>query len=104
MKSVLICGLMAGALMMSTSAMADLAMAKKEGCTACHSVDKKLVGPSYRDVAKKYAGDKGAQAKLEEKVRKGGSGVWGAIPMTPHPNIKEADLKSLVKWILAGAK
>ena len=72
----------------------------KYNCQACHSVDKKLVGPSYKEVAAKYAGDTAATAKLEQKVKNGGSGAWGAIPMPPN-NVPDADLKTLVEWILA---
>ena len=72
----------------------------KYNCQACHTVDKKLVGPGYKEVAAKYAGDKAAPAKLAEKVKKGGGGVWGAIPMPPN-NVPDADLKTLVEWILA---
>ena len=104
MKSVLICALLAGAAMVSTSAMANLELAKKNNCTACHAVDKKVVGPAFRDVAKKYAGDKTAEAKLIDKVKKGGSGVWGAVPMPPNAQVKDDDIKTLVKWVLAGAK
>ena len=75
-------------------------LALKYNCQACHAVDKKLVGPSLKDVAAKYAGDKGALAKLEKKVKAGGSGVWGAIPMPPN-NVPDADLKTLVEWILS---
>ncbi|MBL8528456.1 MAG: c-type cytochrome [Burkholderiales bacterium] len=82
-------------------AAATAAMAKA-GCNACHAVDKKMVGPSYADVAKKYKGDAKAVATLSEKVRKGGSGNWGQIPMPPNTpeKISDADLKSLVEWIL----
>lgn len=79
-------------------------LATKNACLACHAVDKKLVGPSYQDVAKKYAGDPTAEAKLVEKVKKGGSGVWGSIPMPPNVAVKDEDIKTLVKWILDGAK
>src|SRR5262245_66476586 len=72
----------------------------KYNCQACHTVDKKLVGPTYKEVAAKYAGDSAALAKLEQKVKSGGSGVWGAIPMPPN-NVPDADLKTLVEWILA---
>lgn len=72
----------------------------KYNCQACHSVDKKLVGPAYKDVAAKYAGDTAAPGKLEQKIKNGGSGVWGAIPMPPN-NVPDADLKTLVEWILA---
>jgi cytochrome c len=76
------------------------ALAAKYNCTACHAVDKKIVGPSYKEVAAKYAGESGAAAKLQQKVKNGGSGVWGAIPMPPN-NVPDADLKAMVEWILA---
>jgi cytochrome c len=79
----------------------ELALAQKSACTACHAVDKKLVGPAYKDVAAKYKGDPSAQAKLEEKVKKGGSGVWGQVPMPPNSNVKDEDVKTLVKWVLS---
>lgn len=75
-------------------------LAAQYNCQACHAVDKKIVGPSYHEVAKKYAGNKSAAEKLEHKVKNGGSGVWGAIPMPPN-NVPDADLKTLVEWILA---
>lgn len=78
---------------------ADEALAKKYNCLACHQIDKKSVGPSYKDVAAKYKGQNVA-AKLEEKVKKGGSGVWGAIPMPPNTAVPDADIKKLVDWIL----
>ncbi|HXZ93964.1 MAG TPA: c-type cytochrome [Burkholderiales bacterium] len=82
-------------------AKADEAMAKKDNCLACHAVDHKVVGPAYKDVAKKYAGQKDAEAKLIEKVKKGGSGVWGNIPMPPNSAVPDADIKKLVEWILS---
>ena len=84
----------------ATSDAAATQLLTKYNCQACHSVDKKLVGPSYKEVAAKYAGDPGASAKLEQKVKNGGSGAWGAIPMPPN-NVPDADLKTLVEWILA---
>jgi cytochrome c len=84
----------------SVAATDGAALAAKYNCTACHTADKKLVGPSYKEVAAKYAGDAGAPAKLEQKVKNGGSGVWGAIPMPPN-SVPDADLKALVEWILA---
>ena len=81
------------------AALADEALAKKHNCLACHQVDKKSVGPSYQDVAKKYKGQNVA-AKLEEKVKKGGSGVWGPVPMPPTVATPDADVKALVDWIL----
>ena len=106
MKSIIVSALAATALVASVPALASagLDLAKKSNCLACHAVDHKVVGPAYRDVAKKYAGDKGAEAKLVEKVKKGGSGVWGAIPMPPNSQVSDANIKTLVKWILAGAK
>ena len=101
-------GIAAAALMLAgtasaagVDATAAQALAQKSACLACHSVDKKMVGPAYKDVAKKYKGDKTAEAKLIEKVKKGGSGVWGAIPMPPNATVKDEDIKTLVKWILA---
>ncbi len=75
-------------------------LAQKYNCLACHAEDKKLVGPAYKEVAKKYKGDAGAEAKLIGKVKAGGSGVWGAIPMPPN-NVPDADIKTLVEWILS---
>ena len=94
--------LLAGAgLLIAGQASADEALAKAKNCMSCHAVDKKIVGPSYKDVAKKYAGNAGAAATLEAKVKKGGSGVWGTIPMPPNPAVADADIKKLVAWVLA---
>ena len=83
-------------------AAANEELAKKSACTACHAVDKKIVGPSFKEVAAKYRSDKGAEAKLVEKVKKGGVGVWGQVPMPPNsPQVKDADIATLVKWILS---
>jgi len=76
-------------------------LAKKHNCFACHATDKKVVGPAYKDVAAKYRGDKAAEAKLIDKVKKGGTGVWGQIPMPPNAAVPDADVKKLVDWILA---
>jgi cytochrome c len=83
-----------------TPAMADEALAKAKNCMACHAVANKLVGPAYKDVAKKYAGDKTAVDKLAAKIIKGGSGVWGAVPMPANPQVSEADAKKLAAWVL----
>ena len=88
-------------LAVAAPAMADQALATSKNCMACHAVDKKLVGPSYKDVAAKYAGQKDAVDKLAVKIIKGGSGVWGPVPMPPHPAISDADLKTMVDWVLA---
>ena len=82
-------------------AAANEELAKKSACTACHAIDKKLVGPAYKEVAAKYAADKTAEAKLVEKVKKGGVGVWGQVPMPPNAAVKDEDAKTLVKWILS---
>ena len=82
-------------------AQANEALAKKYMCMTCHALDKKLVGPSYHDVAAKYKGDKAAEASLVAKVKKGGSGVWGQIPMPPNDKIPDADLQAMVKWVLS---
>lgn len=81
-------------------AMADLALAKSKNCMACHAVDKKLVGPSYKAVAAKYAGQAGAVDKLAEKIIKGGGGVWGPVPMPANAQVNAADAKKLSAWIM----
>ena len=86
---------------MSGAAMADQALAAAKNCMACHAVDKKLVGPSYKDVAKKYAGQKDAVDKLATKITKGGSGAWGAIPRPANPQVNDADAKKLAGWVLS---
>ncbi len=88
------------ALMISGSALASADLAKAKNCMACHSVDNKVVGPAYKEVAKKYAGDKTAEAKLAQKIIKGGTGTWGAIPMPPN-QVSEAEAKTLAKWVLS---
>ena len=89
------------AVSVAAPALADQALATSKNCMACHAVDKKLVGPSYKDVAKKYTGQKDAADKLAAKIMKGGSGVWGAIPMPANPQVNEADAKKLAAWVLA---
>ncbi len=91
---------MAGAALSSAS-YANQELATNNACLACHAVDKKVVGPSFKEIAQKYAGDPAAEAMLIEKVKKGGVGVWGSMPMPPNPGIKEADIKTLVQWILS---
>ena len=82
-------------------AFASQQLAKDKNCLACHAVDKKLVGPSYKDIAAKYKGDKNAQATLVKKVREGGVGVFGQIPMPANPQVNEQEAQTLVKWILS---
>ena len=94
--------LMAAALgVLAAPAIADEALAKSKNCLACHAADKKLVGPAYKEIAKKYAGDAGAVDKLASKIVKGGSGVWGAIPMPANPQVSDAEAKKLAAWVLA---
>ena len=99
MKRVLLT--LVAAVAVAAPAMADEALAKSKNCMACHAVDKKVVGPAYKDVAKKYAGQKDAVDKLAAKVIKGGSGVWGPVPMPANAQVNDADAKKLVAWILA---
>ena len=94
----------ATAFVVSTPALADMALATTKNCMACHAVDKKLVGPSYKDIATKYAGQADAVDKLSGKVIKGGSGAWGPVPMPANAQINEADAKKLITWIMAGSK
>ena len=82
-------------------AFADEALAKAKNCMACHAIDKKVVGPSYKDVAKKYAGNAKAAEMLSAKVIKGGAGVWGPVPMPANAQVNDAESKKLVAWILA---
>lgn len=93
--------IMAAMATIAAPAIADEALAKSKNCMACHAVDKKLVGPSYKDVAKKYAGDAKAVDMLASKIIKGGSGVWGAIPMPANTQVSEADSKKLAAWVLS---
>lgn len=82
-------------------AFADQALATAKNCMACHAVDKKVVGPAYKDVAKKYAGDAKAADALASKIVKGGTGVWGSIPMPANPQVSEAEAKKLAAWVLS---
>lgn len=90
--------------MLATGAWANAALAQKSGCLACHAVDRKLVGPAYQDVAKKYAGQADAQAHLVQSIKAGGSGKWGPVPMPPQAALSDADAKALAAWVLGGAK
>ena len=99
MKALIVLGIaMSAAIAAPAFANADLA--KQKNCLACHAADKKLIGPSYKDVAAKYAGQKDASDKLAQKIIKGGSGVWGAVPMPANPQVNEADAKALATWIM----
>jgi cytochrome c len=97
--SWLLCGVLAAGA--SNAALANADLAKAKNCMACHSVQNKVVGPAFKDVAAKYAGQKGAEDKLVQKVLKGGGGVWGTVPMPPNTQVSEAEARTLVKWILS---
>ncbi len=99
MKRALI--VFASTLIVATPSMADEALAKANNCMACHAVDKKLVGPAYKDVAKKHGNDASKADMLAAKIIKGGSGVYGAIPMPANPKVSEADAKKLATWVLS---
>ena len=90
-----------GMLTIGAPALANADLAKQKNCLACHATDKKLVGPAYKDIAAKYKADKNAQATLVKKVREGGVGVWGQIPMPANPQVNEQEAQALVKWVLS---
>ena len=98
--SLLVQLMVAAATSVAAPVFADQALATSKNCMACHAVDKKLVGPSYKDVAAKYAGDKTAVDKLASKIMKGGSGVWGAVPMPANAQVNEAEAKKLAAWVM----
>jgi cytochrome c len=102
MKSLIALSVAIGAAFASP-AFANADLAKNKNCMACHAVDKKVIGPAYKDVAAKYAGQKDAADKLAQKIVKGGSGVWGAVPMPANPQVTEAEAKTLAAWVM-GAK
>ena len=89
------------ALAVAGPALADQALATAKNCMACHAIDKKLVGPAYKDVAAKYAGQAGAADKLAAKIQKGGAGVWGPVPMPANTQVNEAEAKKLAAWVLS---
>ena len=95
--------LFASALMIfaTQNVVADEALAKSSNCLACHTVDNKIIGPAFKDIAAKYKGDDGAIATLTDKVKNGGSGAWGDMPMPPNAAVSDADIETLVNWILS---
>lgn len=98
---LLVAAAVAAGLLSAAPAFASADLAKAKNCLACHAVDKKLVGPAYKDVAAKYAGKADAAAMLATKIQKGGVGVWGQIPMPPNPQVTDADAKALATWVLS---
>ena len=99
MKKALIAALMS--LASATPALADLALATSKNCMSCHQVERKVLGPSFKDISAKYKGNAGAGAMLADKIRKGGSGVWGPVPMPANNQVSEADAKKLSAWVLS---
>lgn len=101
MKSIVVSMIAAAGLMVAGSALAaDMpAVAKKNNCTACHAVDKKVVGPAWKDVAAKYKGDAAAWDKVAAKIKKGGSGAWGSMPMPANPKVSDADMAEMIAFI-----
>ncbi|EZP42024.1 MULTISPECIES: c-type cytochrome [Janthinobacterium] len=101
MKRFMLVSVLTVSALASQAALANPDLAKAKNCMACHAVSTKLVGPAFKDVAAKYAGQKDAENKLVAKVMKGGSGTWGAIPMPANPQVSDAEAHTLVKWVLA---
>jgi cytochrome c len=99
MKKLAIASILA--IVLTPAAFANADLAQKKNCLACHQTDKKLVGPAYKEVAAKYAGQKDAAAKLAEKIQKGGTGVWGQVPMPANPQVNADEAKTLAAWILS---
>ncbi|MBC7415746.1 MAG: c-type cytochrome [Herminiimonas sp.] len=98
-RLLLLCCALSG--IFSQAAFASAELAKAKNCMSCHAVGNKLIGPSYKDVAAKYAGDSGAEERLTQKVLKGGSGAWGPVPMPANAQVSEAEARTLVKWVLS---
>jgi cytochrome c len=92
--------LFASGVLVAGNAVASEKLAQSSGCMTCHTVDRKIIGPSYKEIAAKYRDDKGAEANLIKKVKSGGSGVWGPSPMPPNAHVKEEDIKAIVAWIM----
>lgn len=99
-KSLIMIAAMLASVAASAAGVAPADLAKQKNCLACHALDHKVVGPAYKDVAAKYAGDKGAAAKLADKIVKGGSGVWGPVPMPPNTTVSADEAKELAAWVL----
>ena len=105
MKTIAILTLGLGLAVMCRTSLADSAvaeaLAKKNNCMTCHAIDRKMVGPTFKEIAAKYKDDKSAEGRLTEKLKKGSTGVWGSMPMPPNPQIKTEDINALVRWILS---
>ena len=101
MKVLFATGAVVAGLMLAGGAGANEKLAQSSGCMTCHGVDKKVIGPGFKEIATKYRNDKGAEAALIKKVKAGGKGVWGEIPMPPNAHVKDEDIKTMVQWILS---
>ena len=101
MKVLFVAGAVVAGLMLAGGAGANEKLAQSSGCMTCHGVDKKVIGPGFKEIATKYRNDKGAEAALIKKVKAGGKGVWGEIPMPPNAHVKDEDIKTMVQWILS---
>jgi cytochrome c len=101
MKIALAAGVLLAGTLLSGGVYANEKLAQASGCMTCHGIDKKIIGPSFKDIAAKYRSDKGAEAKLFQKVKAGGKGVWGDVPMPPNAHVKDDDIKTLVRWIMS---
>ena len=101
MKSIILALWLTIGLAVTGTALANEALARKKNCMACHTTEKKIVGPSYKDVARKYAGQKDAEARLAEKIVKGGKGSWGEVPMPPNATVKPDEAAALARWVLS---
>jgi cytochrome c len=100
-RSAWIAALLAGLLIATVPARADETLARERACLSCHSIERKLVGPAFRDVAKRYAGDREAEDRLAKKIRTGGAGAWGTLAMAPNPAVTEAEARRLARWVLS---
>lgn len=100
MKTIILGLWLTSSLLATATALADEALARKKNCMACHTVEKKIVGPAYKEVARKYAGQKDAEVRLAEKILKGGKGSWGDVPMPPNATVKPDEAARLARWIL----
>ena len=101
MTRALLAAVFCAGIAIGSGAAANEKLAQASGCMTCHGIDKKVIGPSYKDVAQKYRGDKQADTMLFQKVKNGGKGVWGETPMPPNAHVKDEDIKTLVSWILS---
>lgn len=101
MKTLVITAMSAALLAMAAPTFANQTLAQQNGCMSCHGVDRKMVGPAFKDIAKKYAGQPNAVTNLMAKVRTGSRGVWGQVPMPPSPQVKDEDNRRIIEWVLS---